>query len=82
MLFLFPNYHIPVFWMKDTRIPLDMIWLKDDIIMEITPDIPVSTSQTLPTYSPQVPVDSVLELPAGFCAAHNLQPGDKLIIDP
>jgi uncharacterized membrane protein (UPF0127 family) len=81
MLFLFPQYHVPVFWMKDTRIPLDMIWLKDNQVVEITENVPVATSDNLPTYSPKIPIDMVLEVSAGWSQANNLQVGDTLIIN-
>lgn len=78
MLFVFPQYHVPVFWMKNTLIPLDMIWLKDNVVVEITPDVPVPTTSDLPTYSPAQQVNMVLEVPAGWSAANHLKPGDTL----
>lgn len=81
MLFLFPHYHIPVFWMKDTYIPLDMIWLKDNVVLGITPDVPPSNDSNPPTYSPNQPIDAVLEVPAGSSKANNVQIGDTLTIN-
>jgi uncharacterized membrane protein (UPF0127 family) len=81
MLFLFPHYHIPVFWMKDTYIPLDMIWLKDNVVLGITPDVPPSNDSNPPTYSPNQPIDAVLEVPAGWSKANNVQIGDTLTIN-
>lgn len=79
MFFQFPSYHIPVFWMKDTLIPLDMLWIQGNKIVEITHNVPVETSANLPTYSPSMPVDSVLELPAGFSEANNIRVGDTIV---
>ncbi len=78
MLFLFPHYHVPLFWMKDTHIPLDMIWIKDNVVVEITKDVQPDSSVNPPTYSPSQVVDTVLEVPAGWSAANNLQIGDGL----
>ena len=78
MLFLFPHYHVPLFWMKDTHIPLDMIWIKDNVVVEITKDVQPDSSANPPTYSPSQVVDAVLEVPAGWSAANNLQIGDGL----
>ena len=64
--------------MKNTLIPLDMIWLKDNVVVEITPDVPVPTTSDLPTYSPAQQVNMVLEVPAGWSAANHLKPGDTL----
>jgi len=80
MLFKFPRYHVPVFWMKDTLIPLDILWIKNGEIVEITPNVPIPTTDKLPTYSPQSSVDMVLELPAGFCETNNIQIGSTLQI--
>jgi len=81
MLFLFPHYHIPLFWMKDTHIPLDLIWIKDNQVIEITADVQPSDSPTPPTYSPSQTIDTVLEVPAGWSKTNNLQIGDILTIN-
>jgi uncharacterized membrane protein (UPF0127 family) len=81
MLFLFPHYHIPLFWMKDTVIPLDMIWIKNNQVFEITPNVQPNSSATPPTYSPSQAVDTVLEVPAGWSKANNIQTGDMLTIN-
>jgi len=81
MLFVFPSAHVPIFWMKNTHFPLDIIWIKDNLIVEITPSVPVEVSDSLPTYSPQIPVNAVLELPAGYAAQNNLKPGDQIAYD-
>lgn len=81
MLFLFPHYHVPIFWMKDTKIALDIIWIKDHKIVEITRDVQPAPGTNPPTYSPRQPVDTVLEVPAGWSTANNLQIGDNLILN-
>jgi len=80
MLFIFPYPHVPVFWMKDTRFPLDMIWIRDDIVVGIAADVPVAQTDKLPTYSPDVPINKVLEVPSGWSERNNLAVGDELII--
>ncbi len=80
MIFLFTHYHIPIFWMKDTRIPLDILWIAGDTIIEITPNVPIPHTDNLPTYSPSVSVDTVLELPAGYSESNNIKVGDKLTL--
>jgi len=78
MLFLFPSSHIPTFWMKDMNFPIDIIWLKDNQILSVESNVPVSENVPLPTYSPPEPVDMVLEVPAGYAAKHELKPGTIL----
>lgn len=78
MLFTFPTPHVPVFWMKNMHFPLDMIWISGGKIVDITYSAPVETSDKLPTYSPRIPVDMVLETAAGWAEANHLQLGDQL----
>lgn len=78
MIFYFPAYHVPVFWMKDMHFPLDMIWIKDNVVVDITSNVPTPEEGKLPTYSPKQPVDTVLEVNAGWAQSHSLKPGDVL----
>jgi len=78
MLFVFPRLHMPMFWMKDLSFPLDMIWIKDGVVIDITPDVPVQNGPDLPTYSPSDMVNMVLEVPAGFAKSNDLGVGDTV----
>ncbi len=78
MLFSFPRYHVPIFWMKDMHFPIDMIWLTDGIVSDITPSVPVGTSDKLPTYSPRQPVNAILETRAGWAEENGITIGDQL----
>lgn len=80
MLFIFKYPHVPVFWMKDTLIPLDIVWLRDNQVVDITKDVPVPSGDKLPTYSPSAPADSALELNAGWTTKNKLKIGDTLSI--
>lgn len=83
MLFVFPDYQIRSFWMKGMEFPLDMIWIKDNQIIDITENIPAPTAgQTqLPIYQPKEAVNYVLEVNAGFCANHKIQIGDEVKLE-
>lgn len=81
MLFIFPQYHVPVFWMKDMRFPIDIIWISGNKVVDITPSAPVETSDTLPTYSPHSAVNMVLETAAGWAKDHDIAIGDTLVIE-
>jgi uncharacterized protein len=83
MLFDFKDMRfIPVFWMKDMNFPLDMIWIKDGKIVQITRDVPAPDPETpdsaLPKYSPNQIVDYVLEVNAGFSERNNINVGDEV----
>lgn len=73
MLFSFPSPAQQTFWMKDMLFDLDLLWISNCQIVEVTPSVPkpapgISTTE-LPTYTSNQAVDMVLEVPAG--AIHN-----------
>ena len=49
----------PRIWMKGMRFPLDLVWIDDDRVVDVTarvPDEPAGTPETeLPIYSPRSP---------------------------
>lgn len=76
MLFIFEQEDRYAFWMKDMRFAIDIIWIKDGAIADITTDVaPSPPGADLPLFFPRVPVDTVLEVPAGFAKAHGLRTG-------
>ena len=80
MLFVFPHYHVPVFWMKDMQFPIDMIWIAGGKVVDITYEAKVETTDKLPTYSPTVPVNMILETRAGWALENNIAIGDELYL--
>ena len=77
MLFLLPD-DSPSFWMKGMRFPLDIVWIKNGRVVDVTADIPPPSGSgtSLPTYSPARPADRVLEVNAGWAARHGIGRGD------
>jgi uncharacterized membrane protein (UPF0127 family) len=73
----------PRFWMKGMRFPLDMIWIKDARVVDITADVPHEPRGTpdskLPSYSPSRPADRVLEVNAGWAKRNGVRPGDRVL---
>lgn len=68
MAFPFPLPKLAVFWMKNTLIPLDMVFVRNDRIVRVlqnVPPCPKEKGNDCPLYSSIVPVDWVYELPAG-----------------
>ena len=80
MLFVFPQYHVPIFWMKNMHFSIDMIWLSDGTVVDITREAPVETGAKYPTYSPKEKINMVLETRAGWAADNDIQIGDRLYI--
>lgn len=79
MLFLFPvTGHYP-FWMKNTLIPLDMIWIDEGKrIVHIKNDVPPCRADPCASYAPGVPARYVLEVAAGEAVRHRLEVGNVL----
>ncbi len=73
MLFVFQNEDQRTFWMKDTRIPLDILFIgSDKIIKYITNHTTPYSTNPIPGF---YPAKYVLEVNAGFCNAHGITPG-------
>jgi uncharacterized protein len=81
MVFLFPASDIHLFWMKNTLVPLDIIWLDDTkTIIHIEANTPPCKADPCPTYGPMRKASTVLEVRAGEAAAEGLKVGDRLRI--
>lgn len=79
MLFVFGSMEIHSFWMKNTLIPLDMVWIDDQRrIVEIKSGVPPCAADPCPSYVPSAHALYVLELADGVAATHGLKPGDAL----
>jgi uncharacterized protein len=76
MLFVFPASSVQRFWMKNTKIPLDMIFADErgKIVGIVADARPYSETPV----GPDAPAEYVLEVNAGFCRNHGVTVGDKL----
>ena len=78
MLFIFPAEGIYSFWMKNTLIPLDIIWLDKDLrVAYIKSFVSPCKSYDCPSYNPEVKAQYVLEVNAGFCDFHQIKINGK-----
>ena len=71
---MFYDYVDNGFWMKDVKIPLEMIFIDGDEISEIVPARPYDQTNI----SPNLPADSNLEVNQGFCEKNGIGVGDKI----
>ncbi len=81
MLFTFDQAQPWTFWMKNTRIPLDIIWMNEKKqIIHIARNVPICTrtDDSCPQYQPNDPALYVLELGGGEAARLKLEKGSKL----
>lgn len=78
MLFVFPQNVEAGFWMKNTLLPLDMIWFNEfKRIVYIEKNAPPCLQETCPVYGPKEPIRYVLEANAGFADATDLTIGQE-----
>ncbi|MCL5667184.1 MAG: DUF192 domain-containing protein [Patescibacteria group bacterium] len=74
--------NMPYFWMKDMNFNLDLIWIKNNKIVGITKNVPKPEPGTpdsqLPFYSPPSPIDSVLEVNAGWADRNGIKAADEV----
>jgi uncharacterized membrane protein (UPF0127 family) len=81
MLFLFPTTDVHAFWMKDTLIPLDMIWIDESSrVVDVKANVPPCKADPCPSYTPAGAARLVLEMAAGQAVAHRVTPGAQLQI--
>ena len=82
MLFLFPETAVYPFWMKNTLIALDIIWIDERVtIVHIARDVPPCKADPCPSYPPKAAARYVLELAGGEASARGLREGDKLVFE-
>jgi len=79
MLFVFEEEDLHSFWMKNTLVSLDMLWLgRDRRIIHIARNVPPCAAEPCPTYGPETPTLFVLELRAGQADVLGLKLQDRL----
>ena len=79
-LFVFPEKGRPIFWMKDMKFPIDILWLNDGKIMDFITQAPPFGSLPPIQYLPEADANQVLEIPSGAFEAYGLKLGDQLDI--
>ena len=81
MIFLFAQNGVYPFWMKNTLIPLDMIWIDDaKKVVTVASDVPPCKADPCPSYPANGPAPAryVLETAAGVAAKHQVVVGKTL----
>ncbi|MEK7536553.1 MAG: DUF192 domain-containing protein [Patescibacteria group bacterium] len=81
MIFVFEKKSKPVFWMKDTKIPLDIIWISNNKIVRIDKNVepePNVIDSKLTKYPAPSEIDYVLEVNGGFSDKFGIKLGQSL----
>lgn len=77
MLFMMGIEEPQSFWMKNTRISLDIIYVSaDNIIVKICPD---TEPYSLKNVNSDYPALYVVEVNAGFAKKHGIKAGDRIV---
>ena len=82
MLFVFAPARPVGFWMKNTLIPLDMVFVSNGVVKYISKQVPPCKADPCPSYGPEskTAIDGVIELRSGRATELRLKVGDRLEI--
>lgn len=79
MIFLFQETRHPTFWMKNTLIPLDIVFLDErGTVVDVEHRAPPCAAEPCPRYTSRAPSRAVLELAAGVAAEHAVGEGSVI----
>lgn len=84
MLFIHVRQEPQAYWMKNTRIPLDILYFDQDrhLVAQQRDVPPCSLGDACPPYPSNAPARYVLELNAGEAARLGLHDGDMITFGP
>ena len=77
MLFIYPKNQIIKMWMKNTLIPLDMIFIKDN--GEIEKIFKMTIPKDLTVLGPEIKLKAVLEINGGLTTYLDIKKGDYIL---
>jgi len=81
MLFVFSEEEIRSFWMKNTLIALDMVFINGDRqVVDLLGSVPPCRADPCPSYTSALPARFVLEIAGGQAEKLGLKTGDKIFI--
>lgn len=81
MVFVFTKDSKPTFWMKETKISLDIIWIDNDKVIGIEKNVPTELGKKdseLKRYPAPAAIDYVLEVNSGFSDTNGIKIGSSV----
>lgn len=78
LLFVFDRADRHAFWMRHVRFTIDILWIDRGRVVSIAAAVPPCAAPPCPTYAPETPARLVLEVAAGFVAAHGIAVGRRV----
>lgn len=82
MLFVFPKADYYQFVMRNMNFPLDIIFIKENKIVDIKKNLPPEGATPKTFYTPISDADKVLEINSGLSNKYNFQVGDQVFFSP
>ncbi|HEY3173096.1 MAG TPA: DUF192 domain-containing protein [Thermoanaerobaculia bacterium] len=82
MIFLFTDAAPHQFWMKNTMVPLDIVWIDGSgRVVFVSANTPPCRADPCPSYGPAVPATNVLEIAGGMAAKEKVTVGSRIKIE-
>ena len=82
MLFIYQQPQRLSFWMKNTKVPLDILFFdKAGQLLEIHKEVPPCTRNPCKTYENKQPAQYILEIRAGLSDKYQFKRGDVFKLD-
>lgn len=81
MLFIFGKQELLTFWMKNTMIPLDILFISSDLVIVDVSTMYPCTLDPCPFYTSKQPAKYALEVNAGYVRSHTIKTGDTVSSD-
>lgn len=80
MLFLYPSAEPRQFWMRNTRIPLDIVFARGERIVRVHRAVPPcpDSVRNCPVYASGEPSDTILEISGGSAEKLGVREGDRI----
>lgn len=81
MLFVFGGEENVSVWMKNMLISIDVVFISsDNKVITVHKSVPPCPHNSCASYASSTPAKYALEVRAGFCERHGVQPGDSIAI--
>jgi len=82
MLFIMEKHDFAAFWMKNMKIPLDLVFISGEKVVKIYNNVPACKILPCEIYPSNYKVDLVLEVNAGYCEKYHIKSGQIVKYSP
>lgn len=81
LIFLFSPPEKVDFWMKNVKIPLDIVFIYNNKVVKIDSEVPVCKKDPCKIYSSGIEIDYVIELNSGFCKKYGVKINQSVFLN-